>query len=112
MESAPLQDLTKPVSLRRYSFALRENFHQTLPDETIHILEAHLLSDHPDIQIHPLLSFLDQNIHEQRKTLATNPTPLFKSLIQVLNHVQTDLSLMGYLLPLVDGILFGDLFEY
>ena len=70
--------------------------------------EIYTLSLHDALPI----SFLDQNIHEQRKTLATNPTPLFKSLIQVLNHVQTDLSLMGYLLPLVDGILFGDLFEY
>ena len=98
-------------SLRKYSFALRENNFNLIPDDSLEAFTHFLSLKFPDNErFDNFIIFLQMDSINQRKELNKKSLELFETFFELINYLESDLSLLGYLLPLIDGILFGDLF--
>ena len=112
MEIIQKKDLYKMNSLRKYSFALRENLLNLIPDDSYEAFEDLLESKlSEDKNYKDFLNFLQMNCITQRKYLQENSFSFFNILQKVIEQTENDFSLLGYLLPLIDGILFGEFFS-
>lgn len=97
-------------SLRRFSFALRKSPSDFVAEDPLPAFSFFFESAALDEGTRrEFLALLQMDASQQRQRLARDSPRVFAVLLAVLARAEGDCSLLAYLLPWLDGILFGAL---
>ena len=108
MEAKIVIEENKQFSLRDLSFALRSMDTLQVVDDSFEALE-HLdqFKNSKDNMFNQLMLFFSMNLFDQRKVLKEKGSELINRMLWILKELDYEMSVLSYMLPLIDGILFG-----